>query len=275
MELTTTGIAKMIDPKIMADMVHGKLSAALRFAPLAKVDYSFVGRPGDKIVLPKYTYIGDATAVGEGAAIPIAALGTSSMEVPVQKAGKGVKLTDEAVLSGYGDPMGETTAQLAMSIAAKVDGDCMAALNGITADMTYDAASTISSAVIADALVKFGENPDGDKVLFIAPAQLAQIRKDINFVSKGDMATDIMMKGTVGELWGCQLVVSNKIKVTGTKFTNYIVKPEALAIYLKRDVELETARDIECKLTVITADQHYAVYLMDESKAIKLTVLEK
>ncbi|MEG1943109.1 MAG: N4-gp56 family major capsid protein, partial [Angelakisella sp.] len=178
-------------------------------------------------------------------------------------------------LSGYGDPMGETTAQLAMSIAAKVDGDCMAALNGIAADMTYDAANIISSAVIADALVKFGENPDGDKVLFIAPAQLAQIRKDINFVSKGDMATDIMMKGTVGELWGCQLVVSDKIKVAGTKFTNYIVKPEALAIYLKRDVELETARDIECKLTVITADQHYAVYLMDESKAIKLTVSEK
>ncbi|MEG0943996.1 MAG: N4-gp56 family major capsid protein [Angelakisella sp.] len=272
--MSETKLINLVDPEVMADIIRGKLTDNLRFAPLAKVDSSFAGRPGDKITLPKYRYIGDAADVAEGAAIPIALLTAATEQVSVKKAGKGIKLTDEAVLSGYGDPMGEAAAQLTAAIAAKVDNDCMAALEGIKAAMTVTVAGTMSSEVVADAMVKFGEDPDGDKVLFIAPAQLAQIRKDPNYINKSEMATAVMMSGTVGELWGCQLVVSNKIKAAGGKFTNFIVKPEALAIYLKRDVELETARDIEHKLTIITADQHYATYLLDESKAIKLVVNE-
>lgn len=272
--MNETKLSNLVDPEVMADMIRAKLTDNLRFAPLAKVDSSFAGRPGDKLTLPKYSYIGDADDVAEGAAIPIEMLSATSEQVTVKKAGKGIKLTDEAVLSGYGDPMGEAAAQLTTAIAAKVDNDCMTALGGIKPAMTHTAAGTITSEVVADAMVKFGEDPDGDKVLFIAPAQLAQIRKDPGYINKSEMATALMMSGTVGELWGCQLVVSNKIKAAAGKYTNFIVKPQALAIYLKRDVELETARDIEHKLTVITADQHYATYLLDESRAVKLVVAE-
>lgn len=272
--MNETKLSNLVDPEVLADMIRGKLTDNLRFAPLAKLDSSFAGRPGDRITLPKYSYIGDAADVAEGAAIPIELLTASTQQVTVKKAGKGIKLTDEAVLSGYGDPMGEAATQLTAAIAAKVDNDCLAALDGIKAGMTHTATGVITSEVVADAMVKFGEDPDGDKVLFIAPAQLAQIRKDPGYINKSEMATALMMNGTVGELWGCQLVVTNKIKASGGKYTNFIVKPQALAIYLKREVELETARDIEHKLTIITADQHYATYLLDESKAVKLVVAE-
>ena len=68
------------------------------------------------------------------------------------------------------------------------------------------------------------------------------------------MTQKAIMGGVIGEIWGCQICVSNKIKASGSKYTNYIVKPGALAIYLKRGVEVETARDISLKLTEITAD---------------------
>ena len=273
--MSITKIANLVDPQVMADVIRDKLTDQIRFAPLAKVDTSFMGRPGDTITLPRYSYIGDADQVAEGEAIPLALLEAGTVSVTVQKAGKGIKLTDEAVLGGYGDPVGEAASQLTMAIAAKVDNDCMTALAGIGTAMTVDKSTEVLSGdIVADALVKFGEELGGQKVLFIAPQQLAQLRKDPGYLNASELATQAMMSGTVGELWGCQLVVSNKIKATAGKYENYIVKPEALAIYLKRDVQLESDRDIERKLTVLTADQHYVAYLLDASKAIKLVVKE-
>ena len=269
-------IANMINPEVMADVVRDKLTDLIKFTPLAKIDTTLQGRAGDTVTLPKFAYIGDAADVAEGEAIPMALLTTSTSKVKVKKAGKGIKITDEAVLSGYGDPVGEGTNQLSLSIAAKVDNDCLAALSGIKANMTVDvsAKDTIGSHVIADGLVKFGEDLEGEKVLLIAPAQLAQIRKDPDYLKPSEMTQKAIMGGVIGEIWGCQICVSNKIKASGSKYTNYIVKPGALAIYLKRGVEVETARDISLKLTEITADEHYAVYLLDESKAIKLVTAE-
>ena len=271
-----TKIANMINPEVMADVVRDKLTDLIKFTPLAKIDTTLQGRAVDTVTLPKFAYIGDAADVAEGEAIPLALLTTSTSKVKVKKAGKGIKITDEAVLSGYGDPVGEGTNQLSLSIAAKVDNDCLAALSGIKANMTVDvsAKDTIGSHVIADGLVKFGEDLEGEKVLLIAPAQLAQIRKDPDYLKPSEMTQKAIMGGVIGEIWGCQICVSNKIKASGSKYTNYIVKPGALAIYLKRGVEVETARDISLKLTEITADEHYAVYLLDESKAIKLVTAE-
>ena len=271
-----TKIANMINPEVMADVVRDKLTDLIKFTPLAKIDTTLQGRAGDTVTLPKFAYIGDAADVAEGEAIPMALLTTSTSKLKVKKAGKGIKITDEAVLSGYGDPVGEGTNQLSLSIAAKVDNDCLAALSGIKANMTVDvsAKDTIGSHVIADGLVKFGEDLEGEKVLLIAPAQLAQIRKDPDYLKPSEMTQKAIMGGVIGEIWGCQICVSNKIKASGSKYTNYIVKPGALAIYLKRGVEVETARDISLKLTEITADEHYAVYLLDESKAIKLVTAE-
>ena len=271
-----TKIANMINPEVMADVVRDKLTDLIKFTPLAKIDTTLQGRAGDTVTLPKFAYIGDAADVAEGEAIPMALLTTSTSKVKVKKAGKGIKITDEAVLSGYRDPVGEGTNQLSLSIAAKVDNDCLAALSGIKANMTVDvsAKDTIGSHVIADGLVKFGEDLEGEKVLLIAPAQLAQIRKDPDYLKPSEMTQKAIMGGVIGEIWGCQICVSNKIKASGSKYTNYIVKPGALAIYLKRGVEVETARDISLKLTEITADEHYAVYLLHESKAIKLVTAE-
>lgn len=273
---TLTMIANLIDPEVMADMIREKLADNIKFAPLAEVDSTLSGRPGDEITLPKYSYISDAADVAEGEAIPYALLTATSTKVKVKKAGKGVKLTDEALLSGYGDPLGEATSQLGMSIAQKVDNDCAAALETIKAAMTVDksAAEIISANAVADALVKFGEDLEGRKVLLIAPAQLAQIRKDPDYINGSEIATNTMLSGSIGMIWGCEVQISNKIKAKSGKYTNFIIKPGALSILLKRNAEIETARDIDCKLTKMTADEHYTTYLKDESKAIKLIVKE-
>ena len=66
------------------------------------------------------TYIGDAADVAEGGEVAIEKMTTSTRKATIKKAMKGIGLTDEAVLSGYGNPVGEANTQLAMAIAAKI-----------------------------------------------------------------------------------------------------------------------------------------------------------
>ncbi len=117
---TYTKIADLIDPEVMGDMVSARIPKKLRVAPFAKVDDTLAGVPGDTITVPAYAYIGDADIVAEGEAVTIEKMTTSTRKATVKKAMKGIGLTDEAVLSGYGNPVGEANTQLAMAIAAKI-----------------------------------------------------------------------------------------------------------------------------------------------------------
>lgn len=267
---TGTKLANLVNPEVIGDMIDKKLIDLIKFAPLAKIDSSLVGQPGSTIKLPYYNYIGDAAVVAEGADIPIKQLSESTVSVTISKIGNGVQVSDEAVLSGYGDPIGEATTQIAMSIASKVDTDLVTALDGNTTNtLAITAAMTADN--VADALVKFGEDIDGPMVIVVNADTYATLRKAQTWVPASEIAANIIMSGVVGQIFGCQVVVSNRIK-TNAKVTNFhIVKPGALAVYLKRDTMVETDRDIVNKSTVITADKHFATYLLDPTKAIKIT----
>ena len=118
-----TMLEDMIDPEVMGQMISAQLPNAIKFSGIAPVDTTLTGRPGSTITLPVYKYIGDADDVAEGDPINYEKLETDDAQYTVKKAGIGVKLTDESVLSGYGDPVGEVQRQIRMSIASKVDND--------------------------------------------------------------------------------------------------------------------------------------------------------
>lgn len=267
---TGTYLSDLFSPEVIGQMINEKLFDAIKFAPLATVYDDLVGVPGSTVVLPYYNSIGDAEDVAEGADISITKLAEKTKKVTIKKAGKGVQLTDEAVLSGYGDPIGQATTQLAMSIASKVDNDFLASLNentthvvNLTAKMTADD--------IADALVEYGEDIDGEKVILVNPTAYATLRKANAWIPNTEMAANMIIRGTVGMVHGCQVVVTNRIKESSKVSKFHIVKPGALALYAKRDVLVETDRDIVNKSTVITADKHYATYLRMPDYAIKIT----
>lgn len=268
--MAQTVLSGLINPQVMADMISAELPNKIKFAPLAKVDNSLTGQPGNTITVPKFAYIGDAADVAEGVAMGTTVLTASSTTATVKKAGKAVEITDESALSGYGDPVGEANNQLLLSIAAKVDSDAITALG--TASLTHTAASVISYNNIVDAIDKFAEEDEEQKILFIHPLQKGTLRKDANFIAN---VPNAYMSGVVGEIAGCQVVASAKVPVvvgTPGTYTNYIVKPGALSIYMKRNVQVETDRDILAKTTVISADEHYTVVLSDASKVVKVTL---
>ena len=95
--------------------------------------------------------------------------------------------------------------------------------------------------------------------------KLMKIAGDIVSLENTDT---VLMNGVVGKFVGLQVVISDKLTDTEA----YIVAPGALGMLLKRDVMVETDRDIIAKATVITADEHYATYLKNAAKAIKVTI---
>lgn len=95
----------MVNPEVLADMVSAKLPKMIKFTPLAYVERELVGQPGNAVTVAKWVYSGDAKDITEGEAIVPDQLTTDKSTMTIKKAGKGVEVTDEALLSGYGDPL--------------------------------------------------------------------------------------------------------------------------------------------------------------------------
>lgn len=279
----TTKIADLINPEVMADMISAKVEKKIVVAPFAKVDNTLVGVPGNTITVPKYGYIGDAEDIAEGVACGTVKLSTGTTTATVKKAMKAVELTDEALLSGYGNPVGETNNQLAKAIASKVDNDAIEALNGAT--LIYDGSgAVISYNAVVDAIDLFDEEVNSEKAMFVNPKQVTQLRKDPNFISADKYPGQVIMTGEIGMIANCRIVPSKKVKqveIGETKIKCYacpIIKlnndaeteedAPAITVYLKKDTSVETERDTLARKTDISVDKHYTVALTNESKVV-------
>lgn len=277
MAVGMTKLKQMIDPEVMAPMISAKLKEGIVATPFAKIDTTLVGQAGSTITVPKYKYIGDAEDLAEGITADKTLLETTSENYTVKKAVKQVELTDEAVLSGYGNPVGETNNQLALSIRSKIDNDVMDELK--KAQLVYTAEGDISYNNVVNAIDVLNEEENVEKVMFIHPKQVSQLRKDENFISNDKYNNNVMMKGEIGMIANTRIVATKKaINAEGTYFLNPIVelKPQsqtgdetsAITIFLKRGINLETQRELGNYTTLIGADQHYVVALTDESKVV-------
>ena len=269
---TTTGtyLSSLFNPQVVADIVDTKLTDNMVFAPLAHLDYTLQGRAGNTVTLPYYSYIGAASAVSEGYDIGIRKLTQSTSAVTIVKYGVAVQLTDEAVLSGYGDPLGEAATQIATSIDDALDNALLAALAANSAsEQNYTGASTgLVPADIPLALAKFGEDNDGQKALLVTPDFYAKLVGS-DWVPASGIAADIRIKGVVGMAYGCQVIISNRLKTAGNL---YIVKPGALAVFMKRGSMVEADRDILNQSTVLAGSILCAPYLLNPAGMIKLYV---
>ena len=261
-----TKLEQLINPEVMGAFAERKLEAEFKFAPLAVIGHELQGQAGDTLTIPVWGYIGEAEDVKEGQPIPISKMGQTKTTVKVKKAGKGIELTDEAVLSGLGDAVGEGEKQLAESILDKVNKDCFDALMGTTTLQHTATGDVLNSDAVADALVQFKEDVHEGQVLFVSPKRYAQLRKDPAWVTV--LAGEKFISGQVGEIMGCSVVVSNTMEDDKA----LIVRAGALGLELKRDTMIETDRDIIHKSTIITIDKHYVAYLKDASKVIKVTI---
>ena len=280
--MAMTTMTNVINPEVMGDMINAKIEAMLKITPYAKLDTSLQGVAGDTKTVPSWNYIGDAEDIAEGAEVDLTALTAGTKTFTIKKAMKAVGITQEAVNSGLGNPIGQAEQQLAKSIAGKVDNDVLAAV--LTSSFeSGDGSTKISYAGIVDAVGVFDEEELTEKVMFIAPEQVTTLRKDSDFISADKYDNKVMMTGEIGMVAGVRVIPSKKIVVDESGlYTCPIIKLEpanadteytedelpAVTIFLKKDTQTDAEWKPRNQTHEITAAKYYGVALTNEAKVV-------
>lgn len=214
---TTLVNGDVFDPQVVSDMINAKVEKKAVMTGYVKVDSTLQGQPGSTVTIPKWGYIGAAADYAEGEKIDTTKMAYTTASYSIKKIGKGVRLTDEAQLSGYGNPVGTATGQIAMSISEKLDNDRVAVcyeshniVDATSAAMKYSA--------IVDGVDMFNEEEDSNKVILVHSKQKTQLRKDPDFIDKNKYQGEVMASGAIGKIAGCDVVVSNKVQKFDTWF---------------------------------------------------------
>ena len=230
-KVTTLVNGDVFDPEVVSDMINAKVEKKAVMKGYVKVNTTLQGVPGSEVTVPRWGYIGAAEDLVEGQPIDSTKMAYTTAKYGIKKIGKGVMLTDEAQMCGYGNPIGTATAQIAMSIDEKLDNDEVAVM--YESQNVFDAtSSTIKYASIVDGVDMFGEEEDSNKVIFIHSKQKTQLRKDADFLSADKFQPGVLRDGVIGRIAGCDVKVSNKVKLEDGVYYNPIVK-------LNNDAETE------------------------------------
>lgn len=273
--MARTDLENLVNPAVYAPMVSAELQKAIRFAPLAQVDTTLQGQPGNTLKVSRYEYMGDAALVGEGQPIPLDELGTNTVDVTVQKIGKGTHITDEAVLSGLGDPVGESTRQIGLAMANTVDNALIAAALETQQTVSFSGSLDTQNWLnnLHAMLDVFEDDGDYPYVAIVSPKVANHIR--LSFATSfnfSETATQSIISGRVLDFEGIQIVRSRKVPDNKVILIKVNPSSPALKLIMKRGVEVETDRDIVRKTTVITADEYFAAYLYNPANVVVGTV---
>lgn len=281
--VTTLVNGDVFDPQVVSDMIKAKVSAKAAMTGYIKVDNTLSGAPGSTVTVPKWGYIGVAEDYTEGQPIDMTKMAFTTSQYGIKKIGKGVMLTDEAQLSGYGNPMGTATSQIAMSISEKLDNDRLDVL--YESKNVFDASTAvIKYSAIVDGTDMFNEEEDSRKVILIHSKQKTQLRKDADFLSADKFESGVMVSGAIGRIAGCDVVISNKVKCEDGVYYNPIIKLNntaeteddmpAVTYFLKRDNLVEHKREVGVGDQIVCT-AHGMPALTNEAKVVILKTKEK
>lgn len=281
---TTTLInGDVFDPQVVSDMVNAKVAAKAAMTGYIKVDNTLEGAAGSTVTVPKWGYIGAAEDYAEGEPIDTTKMAFTTSQYTIKKIGKGVRLTDEAQLSGYGNPMSVATQQIAMSITEKLDNDRLGVLYE-SKNVCDASTSVLKYSAIVDGVDMFGEEEDSRKVILIHSKQKTQLRKDADFIANDKIGGDLLVSGSIGRIAGCDVVISNKVKCEDGVYYNPIIKLNndaeteddmpAVTYFLKKGNLVEHDREPGVADNVICT-AHGMPALTNEAKVVILKTKEK
>lgn len=235
--------------------------------------YDIGADAGKTIQVPKYPAI-SAANLTEGSDMSSSTVSTSSVTITVQEVGAQVVLTDVAAM-GAGNPAEELGTVLGNAIATKMDQDLIALFDGFSASLGA-AAQEITVADLFKAAATLRANKvTGPMAAVVHPYQAYALKANLTNTfanpNGGAAQNAAMINGYVGTIAGIDIYESANITIDGgDDAKGAVFAPEALAIAMKRDFQIEPQRDASLRAWELNATAVYGVGELDDSYGVEM-----
>ena len=251
------------DRKVIEERIVDILETSLDGLQFMTIDRDLAQNAGMLKEIVSYTYEGAVEAVAEGAT------NTERGKVTIQEKEYRVQVkqqvfdyTDEQYMK---DPMVAEVGAKGMAIEMR---------NDMTNDFFVEIAKTnvkhsvaaLGYDAVVDAIAKMELEKEEGLFLLINPDQKAVLRKDEDFV--GARLGEIVFDGQIGSVAGVPIVVSKKVP----EGKAYLATREAVVCFMKKESEVEAARDAERRINTEIVRKVCLVALVDETKAVEIVI---
>lgn len=236
--------------------------------------YNIQNQAGKTIQIPKYPAI-SAADVAEGTDLSSTTVSTSKVEVTIGEVGAQVLLTDMATY-GADSPAEAMGTLLGNAIATKMDTDLLALFSGFSGALGA-AGQEITVADLFKAAATLRSNKvTGSMSAVVHPFQAYQLKANLTNTfanpNGGDLQNEAMRNGYVGTIAGIDIYESANLSVDGNgDAVAAVFAPEALAIAIKRDFNLEAERNASLRAFELNATAVYGVAELDDEFGVKIT----
>lgn len=235
--------------------------------------YDIGADAGKTVQVPKYPAI-SAADLTEGTDMSSTTVSTSSVTISVQEVGAQVVLTDVAAM-GAGNPAEELGTVLGNAIATKMDKDLIALFDGFSSTLGAAAQEITVADLFKAAATLRTAKVTGPLAAVVHPYQAYQLKANLTNTfanpNGGDAQNTAMVNGYVGTIAGIDIYESANITVDANDDAKGAVfAPEALAIAMKRDFQIEPQRDASLRAFELNATAVYGVGELDDSYGVEM-----
>lgn len=267
----------LIVPEVYAGLVREKIAGKVIVSQFADYDTTLAGQPGETLVFPAWRFIGIAHDHTPGTAMDTTKLKQKTASTTIKMvAAPGIEIDDADNLIAFGNQMNEGVAQQAVSMAMKLDDDCIAALltAPVTSALATDGVVTFDEMIEAESL--FGDDfnvEDVDAIIIHSCYKKSFINMD-GFVNKDMSYVDgngagIQRNNCIGSFMGVPVVVTDRM-INGSKHPIVILKKGALKVVTKEAPFVESERNASKRSTAVYCSDFYAVALVKEDAVVVL-----
>ena len=235
--------------------------------------YEIGAQAGKTIQVPKYPAIA-AADLTEGTDMTSTTVSTSSVSITVGEVGAQVLLTDLAAM-GAGNPADELGTVLGNAIATKMDKDLIALFDGFSASIGAAGAEITVADIFKAAATLRANKVTGVINAVVHPYQAYALKANLTNTfanpNGGDLQNEAMRNGYVGTIAGVNIYESANVSIDGSDDAKGAVfAPEALAIAMKRDFQIEPERDASNRAFELNATAIYGVGELDDSFGVEV-----
>lgn len=238
------------------------LTTSINTRSLMTIDNDLTQEAGMKKSVNTYTYTGEAEVLGNGEGNTAENRGSISFttdEYEVQMVQQAFDYTDEEYMKDNTivDNMLKGANQVMVN---KMTADFVAELGKATLSHT---SATFGYDAIVDGISQLNVEDESKLFVVIPNTWKVSLRKDPDY--KAARMGEVIYNGQVGTVAGIPVIATKALTDAA-----YVMSPEAVKLFMKKDVEVEQDRDADKRKNSVYLRTAYLVALVDATQICKI-----